>query len=265
MAELDQILARYTHPNTSSLHGASFVAVDRDGPRPVPRRFWPHQIRASSQSKLTTSVAVMQAVEQGLIGLDDDVRKDVPALRGMQVLMGFDDQGQPTLEEVAELLTLCHLVSHTSGFAYDARHLLLVKYAQWAGRTANMFGHHGRADASPHLPAGHPWRDQHDILSGETRPDSRNGTATRKSASALCGLVNRDDVVGRESVRRRSKGTISRDGLPNLLWFVDRTSSMAATFFTQNMPMDDAEARKLCTKPEEALYRLVTAKAKETK
>lgn len=419
MAELDTILARYTHPDTGSLHGAAFVAVDRHGQDLYRGAFGRTKVDPespsskpltldtvtwiASQSKLTTSVAVLQAVEQGLIGLDDDVRTVVPALRDIQVLTGFDDNDQPLLEDLNGPLTLRQLISHTSGFAYDARHPLLVKYSQWAGRTSHMFD--GTMDGQIHplvfqpgtswvYGSGLDWAGQViEKLTGDTVdafqqkhiwqplgatnttffPAARGLTAddlletglrtpgqgtphgltpgpspwkfacrdsfggaglystandyirllaalvgggapllspasfdemVRPQVSAasdaamrafitgdvgaskskawlwtaapeehwadymevrqcLCGLVNSEDVVGRQGERRRRQGTVNWDGLPNLLWFVDRESGVAATFFTQIMPMDDAEARKLCTELEEALYRLVEAKEKK--
>lgn len=166
MTELDAILARYTHPDTGSIHGASFVAVDAHGNSFVANDAHGNDLYRgafgrtkvdpanpdskplsldtvtwiASQSKLITTVAVMQAVEQGLVGLDDDVRKIVPALRDIQVLTGFDDdKNEPILEGLSGPLTLRQLISHTSGFAYGARHPLLTKWSKWSGRTANMF------------------------------------------------------------------------------------------------------------------------------
>ena len=71
----------------------------------------------------------------------------------------------------------------------------------------------------------------------------------------LCGLVNTQDVPG-----RRRKNTVNWDGLPNLLWFIDREGGVAATFFTQIMPPDDAEIRTLCQELETALYKIVDSK-----
>lgn len=41
----------------------------------------------------------MQLVEQGLIGLDDDLRPLVPQLGQMQILKGFDSDEKPILED----------------------------------------------------------------------------------------------------------------------------------------------------------------------
>lgn len=46
----------------------------------------------ASQTKLTSSVAVMQVVERGLIGLDDDVCAVLPQLQELKVLIGFEGE-----------------------------------------------------------------------------------------------------------------------------------------------------------------------------
>lgn len=48
----------------------------------------------ASQGKLLTVVAAMQAVERGLIGLDDDLAKHLPELAGLQVLDSKDRDGK---------------------------------------------------------------------------------------------------------------------------------------------------------------------------
>ncbi|CAK7219003.1 hypothetical protein SBRCBS47491_003697 [Sporothrix bragantina] len=417
MAELDEILARYTHPETGSLHGAAFVAVDRNGKdlyrgahgrkrvNPASEKLTLDTVTwIASQSKLVTSVSVLQVVEKGLIGLDDDIRKIVPALKDIQVITGFEDGdsepgpgvGQPILEDVQGPITLRQLVTHTSGFCYDAWHPLLQKYSTWAGRTVNMFS--GTIEGQLHplifqpgtswaygpgldwagkvieiltgltfdeyqqqniwqllgapnttfFPAkrgltkadimetgqrteegtlvsgSSPWLfDCRDSLGGAglystandysrllaalisgggpilsaasldelCRPqvgaasdaDMRRFITSESAAQSkawlwttdpehhwqdfmevrqcLCGLVNSENVVDDKGTPiRRRKGTVNWDGLPNLLWFVDRETGVAATFFTQIMPMDDTVARKVCTELEEALYRIVNNK-----
>ena len=57
-------------------------------------------------TKIVTSVAAMQLVERGLIGLDDDVGQHVPYLADVQVLTGFDDSGDAVLEERTQPITL---------------------------------------------------------------------------------------------------------------------------------------------------------------
>ena len=57
-------------------------------------------------SKLVTAVAVMQVVENGLVGLDDDLGNIVPELTALDVLEGFDSSGQPVLRKQAKPMTL---------------------------------------------------------------------------------------------------------------------------------------------------------------
>jgi CubicO group peptidase (beta-lactamase class C family) len=68
----------------------------------------------------------------------------------------------------------------------------------------------------------------------------------------LCGLVNSRDIQ-----ERRRKNTVFWGGLPNLAWFIDRESGVAATFFTQVMPVGDLPVQKLLVELENAIYKLV--------
>ena len=60
----------------------------------------------ASQTKFVASVAALQAVEQGLIGLDDDVAKHLPELAEQPILTGFDDDGTPVLVQRKKAITL---------------------------------------------------------------------------------------------------------------------------------------------------------------
>ena len=53
--------------------------------------------RIASMTKAITSVAAMQLVEEGKLGLDAPVPAIDPALAAPKVLEGFDDSGQPVL------------------------------------------------------------------------------------------------------------------------------------------------------------------------
>jgi len=72
----------------------------------------------ASMTKAVTSVAAMQLVERGLIGLDDPVGTHLPALAEPQVLEGFADDGSPQLRPAKSAITLRHLLTHTSGLGY---------------------------------------------------------------------------------------------------------------------------------------------------
>jgi methyl acetate hydrolase len=85
--------------------------------------------RIASMVKLITSVAVLQLVEQGKLSLDAPVPDIDPAIGSPQVLDGFDDKGVPQLRSAKQPITLHHLLTHTSGFAYPLWDAKVVQYA----------------------------------------------------------------------------------------------------------------------------------------
>ncbi len=71
-----------------------------------------HIFRIASMTKAITSVAAMQLVEQGKIGLHDDLSPILPEMTKIPILKdGKYEQG-------TKPITLFHLLTHTSGFAY---------------------------------------------------------------------------------------------------------------------------------------------------
>jgi CubicO group peptidase (beta-lactamase class C family) len=88
--------------------------------------------RIASMTKAVTSVAAMQLVERGKIGLDDPLGRIVPALAAPQVFEGFDAGGEPRLRPARKAVTLRHLLTHTSGYAYEIWHAELARYLEHA-------------------------------------------------------------------------------------------------------------------------------------
>ena len=84
----------------------------------------------ASMTKAITSVAAMQLVERGRLKLDEPVAKHLPELAKMEVLEGFDAAGKPVLRPATKPITLRHLLTHTSGFAYPTWHEGMFKYTQ---------------------------------------------------------------------------------------------------------------------------------------
>src|SRR3954447_3568315 len=75
--------------------------------------------RIASMTKPVTSVALMQLVERGRIGLDDPAENVLPQLKGLKVLTSFDPaSGVYTLRAPARPPTVRHFLTHTSGLAY---------------------------------------------------------------------------------------------------------------------------------------------------
>ncbi len=87
--------------------------------------FWIH-----SMTKAITAACVMQLVELGRIGLDDDVGRWVPALAKPRVHEGFDREGKPKLRPARHAITLRLLLTHTAGFVYDTWNERQLAYVQ---------------------------------------------------------------------------------------------------------------------------------------
>lgn len=87
----------------------------------------------ASMTKPLTSVAAMQLVEAGKIGLDEPVAKYVPELANLSVLVGYRSDGNPILRPARVQITLRHLLTHTSGFAYNIWNADILKYYKVTG------------------------------------------------------------------------------------------------------------------------------------
>jgi len=72
-----------------------------------------HIFRIFSMTKLITSIAALQLVEKGMIGLDDDLSALMPEMTEIPIL------ANGKLEAPANKITLRHLLTHTSGFGYS--------------------------------------------------------------------------------------------------------------------------------------------------
>lgn len=88
----------------------------------------------ASMTKAITSAAAMQLVERGKIALDEPAGRHLPELAKLNVLHGFEkESGKPILRPASKPVTLRHLLSHTSGFAYDMWHEGMFRYNTRAG------------------------------------------------------------------------------------------------------------------------------------
>nr|QQW45474.1 esterase CalJ' [Aspergillus stellatus] len=142
MADFDALLADYTKKENPKVHGAIFKCVDGQGneiyskvagwdsvePNAAPLTE-DVVLKVASATKLITSIALLQCVDKGLIGLDEPLGKHVPELADKQILIDVKD-----LEFVHEPskvpITARHLLTHTSGFGYRFTHRLLRMRAE---------------------------------------------------------------------------------------------------------------------------------------
>jgi CubicO group peptidase (beta-lactamase class C family) len=84
----------------------------------------------ASMTKAITSVAAMQLVERGKLKLDEPVARHLPELGKLDVIQGFEPNGKPILRPAMKPITLRHLLTHTSGFAYPTWSEEMFRYTQ---------------------------------------------------------------------------------------------------------------------------------------
>lgn len=83
----------------------------------------------ASATKLITTIAALQCVDDGLLTLTGDLSSVAPELAAQQVITGFSDNGEtPLLEPPARPVTLEMLLTHSSGVSYD---FMNPHIAQW--------------------------------------------------------------------------------------------------------------------------------------
>jgi methyl acetate hydrolase len=72
-----------------------------------------------STTKAMTGTALFQLIEEGKVQLTDAAKQYVPALADLEVLEGFDSQGQPITRPAKRDITVNDLILHTSGLGYE--------------------------------------------------------------------------------------------------------------------------------------------------
>jgi methyl acetate hydrolase len=87
----------------------------------------------ASMTKAVTATCAMQLVEQGKLTLDGEIAAVLPELGRVQVLDGFDPNGNPRLRAPKRPITLRHLLTHTSGFTYDIWNADMGRHMEAAG------------------------------------------------------------------------------------------------------------------------------------
>jgi len=102
----------------------------------------------ASMTKALTAAAAMQLVERGKLTLDGPAADVTPELSRTRVLEGFDPTGTPRLRAPRRPVTLRHLLTHTSGFAYEIWDADIIRYQQATG-TPSIFTSQNAALSAP--------------------------------------------------------------------------------------------------------------------
>jgi CubicO group peptidase (beta-lactamase class C family) len=90
----------------------------------------------ASATKLITTIAALQCVEDGLLTLDGDLSTIAPELADKQIITGFSDKdGSPQLEAPVLPITLEMLLTHSAGTGYYFMNPLVAKWREEFGNT----------------------------------------------------------------------------------------------------------------------------------
>ncbi|OAL07048.1 beta-lactamase class C and other penicillin binding protein [Phaeosphaeriaceae sp. SRC1lsM3a] len=142
MSDFDTLLAEYTQKGSARVHGVICKCVDRTG-KDVYSKVAGYNSLASdspplqedvvlklaSATKLITTIALLQCVEKGLIGLDESLKNVVPEFADKKILSAVSGEDF-TFDQSKTAITARHLLSHTSGLGYPFMHPLLQQRAQ---------------------------------------------------------------------------------------------------------------------------------------
>ncbi|EJD37014.1 beta-lactamase [Auricularia subglabra TFB-10046 SS5] len=93
-----------------------------------------------SMTKLLTTIAAMQLVEQGKLALDDPIHAILPEIRAVGQLMPDGSVSTPARPEHTEKITLRMLLTHTAGFGYAIFHPQLAAYQRASGGSDELSG-----------------------------------------------------------------------------------------------------------------------------
>ncbi|KAF5864381.1 hypothetical protein ETB97_007943 [Aspergillus alliaceus] len=91
----------------------------------------------ASMTKLMTSIAALQLVERGLIGLDEDAGPLLLDLAQIKILTGWNEDGTPLLRERKSQITLRQLLTHSAGTGYDMTNSEIAKLSVFRARQIN--------------------------------------------------------------------------------------------------------------------------------
>lgn len=96
-------------------------------------------IQIASMTKLVTTIAALQLMEQGKLDLDTPITTYAPELSDLQVLKGFAADETPIFEKAKRAPTARELMTHTAGYVYEFWNANALKGGQ-LGIIPSLFG-----------------------------------------------------------------------------------------------------------------------------
>ncbi|KAJ5881678.1 Beta-lactamase-like protein [Penicillium soppii] len=131
--------------NTGKINGAVVCATNADGTFTYNKAFGSRTLLSgekqpqklddilflASATKLVTTIAALQCVEDGLLTLDGDLSAIAPELASKQIITGFSDEdGSPQLDAPIRPITLKMLLTHSAGTCYHFMNPLVGKWRE---------------------------------------------------------------------------------------------------------------------------------------
>ena len=113
-------------------------------------------IQIASMTKLVTTIAALQLVEQGKLDLDTPISAYAPELNELQVLTGFAADDTPIFEKANRAPTARELMTHTAGYAYEIWNTNALKGVQ-LGVTPSLLGEGNYLEAPLAFHPGTAW------------------------------------------------------------------------------------------------------------
>ena len=113
-------------------------------------------IQIASMTKLITTIAALQLVEQGKLDLDTPISAYAPELNELQVLTGFAADDTPIFAEANRAPTARELMTHTAGYAYEIWNTNALKGVQ-LGVTPSLLGEGNYLEAPLAFQPGTAW------------------------------------------------------------------------------------------------------------
>ena len=115
------------------LYRGAFGVSDLESKRPMAVD---SMFRIASMTKAVTSLALMQLIEQGKLGLEDRIDKYLPEMAKLPVFETFDaGTGEYRLRPSIRPMTVRHVLTHTSGLGYPFTSATLRDFKPRAGET----------------------------------------------------------------------------------------------------------------------------------